>query len=75
MPWAPPQPRVCTKDLLPVPPATNVKLALGPLLTLQILDRGVVFKHQLQVELYEVVECEHQQHREAPNDANKDNAE
>jgi len=69
MPRAPPQPGICTKDLLPVPPAANVKLALGTFLALQILDRGVVLKHQLQVKFYEVVEGDDQQCRKAPRDA------
>jgi len=69
MPRAPPQPRIYTKDLLPVPPAANVKLALGTLLALQILYRGVILKHQLQVKLYEVVKGDNQQCRQAPRNA------
>jgi len=63
--WEPPQPGLGSEDLLPISTAANVELALGSFLALEILDSGVVFQHELRVELDEVGKRAKQQHGEA----------
>mmetsp|Transcript_17216 Transcript_17216/g.55151 ORF Transcript_17216/g.55151 Transcript_17216/m.55151 type:complete len:391 (+) Transcript_17216:325-1497(+) len=59
----PPHPRIGPEDLLPVPAPTDVELALGPLLSLEILDGGVILQHKLHVKLDEVREGADQRER------------